>query len=59
MEIQNSTTAEGKGLFATKEYKRGEIYVNRAQSIAVAYGQVQKKHPSCKKHLKKVKFKTN
>ena len=25
MEIQNSTTAEGKGLFATKEYKRGEI----------------------------------
>ena len=38
-----------------REYKRGERYVNRAQSIAVAYGQVQKKYPSCKKHLRKVK----
>jgi AAA+ ATPase superfamily predicted ATPase len=35
------------------EYNNGEKWVNRAQSIAAAYGQVQKKHPSCKKHLKK------
>jgi hypothetical protein len=38
-----------------KEYNTGERWVSKAQSIAVAYGQVQKKHPSCKKHLKKVK----
>jgi len=36
-----------------KEYNTGERWVSRAQSIAVAYGQVQKKHPFCKKHLKK------
>ena len=34
------------------EYKAGR-YKSPAQAIAVAYSQVQKKRPNCKKYLKK------
>lgn len=38
------------------EFKNG-VYVSRSQAIAVAYSQVRKKHPSCKRILKKSKKK--
>jgi hypothetical protein len=41
-----------------KELKNG-LYVSRSQAIAVAYSQVRKKHPSCKRILKKSKRKRN
>ena len=41
-----------------REYNEGERWSSRAQSIAVAYAQIQKKYPSCKKHLKKSLRKT-
>jgi hypothetical protein len=34
-----------------KELKEGK-FVSRPQAIAVAYSQVQKKHPACKRWLK-------
>jgi len=34
------------------EYGRGR-YANRAQAIAVAYSQVRKSHPKCKRYYKK------
>ena len=38
------------------------IYANKAQAIAVAYSQIRKKHPSCRKILgkksKKTKYET-
>lgn len=36
------------------EYSKG-LYVSPSQAIAVAYSQVRKKHPSCKRILKKSK----
>ena len=36
-----------------REMKDEEKYVSRAQAIAVAYSQVQKKYPGCKRVLKK------
>lgn len=35
-----------------KEYKQGR-YLSPQQAIAVAYSQIRKKHPSCKKYLTK------
>ncbi len=35
-----------------KEYKKGR-YTSRAQAVAVSYRQVAKKHPSCKRVLKR------
>ena len=38
------------------EYRRG-MYVSPAQAIAVAYSQVRKSHPACKRYIKKKKSK--
>lgn len=38
------------------EFKNG-LYVSKSQAIAVAYSQVRKKHPSCKRIIKKSKSK--
>ena len=35
-----------------KEYKEGK-FVSRAQAIAVAYSQVAKENPYCRRHLKR------
>ena len=35
-----------------KEYKQGR-FVSRAQAIAVAYSQVSKQNPYCRRHLRK------
>ncbi len=34
------------------EYKKGR-YVSRSQAIAVSYSQILKKHPQCKKSLRR------
>ena len=34
------------------EYKSGR-YISKSQAIAVAYSQVRKKHPACKRFLRK------
>jgi len=39
----------------TLEYKKGR-YANRNQAIAVAYSMINRKFPSCKKHLVKSKM---
>ena len=39
------------------EFKNG-LYVSKSQAIAVAYSQVRKKHPSCRRVIKKTKTKT-
>jgi len=39
------------------EFKNG-LYVSKAQAIAVAYSQVRKKHPSCRRIIKKSKRKS-
>ena len=36
------------------EFKNG-LYVSKSQAIAVAYSQVRKKHPSCRRVIKKTK----
>jgi hypothetical protein len=36
------------------EFKNG-LYISKSQAIAVAYSQVRKKHPSCRRVIKKTK----
>lgn len=41
-----------------EEFKK-KRFVSPAQAIAVAYSQVRKKHPACKRMLNKTKLKKN
>lgn len=48
------TYLEQKIALNLAEYKKGN-YVSRQQAIAVAYKQVKKEHPQCKRFLEKNK----